>query len=272
MVLIQVIMNLSKNVQILILIIFTILFAINCDNADQTSSLNPDLRSSLVQQNYLSNESGIMVTGVSSITLEPDMATLNLGVEARAGTVSEARNTASVSIDKVTSVLTSMGVENKDIQTVSFNIYPQYDYVEEIDNGRIRGGQILSGYTVSNMLVVNIKDLDQIGEIIDAVTNAGQDQIRINGVNFSVQDTVQFQPELRKLAVQDAVAKASQLSEYADVKLGKIKMIADFSSQPSISVDKNLFSERALAVPVTGINTGEITLTMQINVVFEIEN
>ena len=266
-------MNMSK-----FIIIFTLflssLIAISCDSASDkvVYDKNPKMRAAFAEKGAVYGKGGIIVTGTSSIELEPDMATLRLGVESSASNVSEARNNAAISINKMLDVMKDAGIDDDDIQTTAFNIYPEYEYIEVNENGRIRGVQELTGFTVSNMLLVMVKNLDDIAGIIDKVTGAGGNDVRFNSINFDIQDPVPYQSELRKLAVEDGVTKASQLAEYSGVKLGAITMITDYSSQASVAQDKTVFAERAMAIPSTNINPGSLSLSMRIDMVFEIEN
>ena len=87
-------------------------------------------------------QTGIRVTGQGQVSIEPDLALLNLGVDARAGTVADARQQAASAMSRIVEALTSHQVADKDIQTTSFNIMPQYDYRD--------GKQNLIGYIVNN--------------------------------------------------------------------------------------------------------------------------
>ncbi|MQG15642.1 MAG: DUF541 domain-containing protein [SAR202 cluster bacterium] len=266
-------MNMSK-----LLLLFTLLLsglvAIGCDSAstEKLYDKTPKVRSEFAGKGFPSNESGIIVTGNSTIELKPDMATLSLGVESSASTVSEARNNASGSINNMLNVMRQAGIDDEDIQTTSFNIYPQYEYIEIRDDGRVRGVQELTGFTVSNMVTITINNLEDIGEIIDKITDAGGNDVRFNGINFGIQDPVPYQSDLRKLAIEDGISKASQLAEYSGVKLGRITMIADYSSQTSISSDIGVFTERSMAMASTNINPGSLNLSMRIDMVFQIED
>ncbi|MAX04045.1 MAG: hypothetical protein CL883_01795 [Dehalococcoidia bacterium] len=266
-------MNVSKFI-ILFTLILSSLIAISCDSASDKGVYDktPKMRAAFAEKGSVYGKGGIIVTGTSSIELEPDMATLSLGIESSASTVSEARDNASSSINEILNVMKNVGIDDEDIQTTAFNIYPQYEYIEVNENGRVRGVQELTGFTVSNMLLVTVKNLDGIGEIIDKITDAGGNDVRFNSINFGIQDPVPYQSELRKLAVEDGVTKASQLAEYSGVKLGAITMIADYSSQPTIAKDQAVFAERAMAIPSTSINPGSLSLSMRIDMVFEIKN
>ena len=272
-ILIQKLMNVSKFI-ILFILILSSLIAISCDSASDKGVYDktPKMRAASAEKGSVYGKDGIIVTGSSSIELKPDMATISLGVESYATTVSVARDNASISINEMLDVMEKVGIDDEDIQTTAFNIYPQYEYIEVREDGRVRGVQELVGFTVSNMLLVTVKNLDDIGEIIDKITDAGGNDVRFNSINFGIQDPVPYQSQLRKLAVEDGITKASQLAEYSGVKLGSITMINDYSSQASVAQDQAVFAERAMAIPSTSINPGSLNLSMQVDMIFEIEN
>jgi len=272
-ILIQKLMNVSKFI-ILFILILSSLIAISCDSASDKGVYDktPKMRAASAEKGSVYGKGGIIVTGSSSIELKPDMATISLGVESYATTVSVARDNASISINEMLDVMKKVGIDDEDIQTTAFNIYPQYEYIEVREDGRVRGVQELVGFTVSNMLLVTVKNLDDIGEIIDKITDAGGNDVRFNSINFGIQDPVPYQSQLRKLAVEDGITKASQLAEYSGVKLGSITMINDYSSQASVAQDQAVFAERAMVIPSTSINPGSLNLSMQVDMIFEIEN
>ena len=123
-------------------------------------------------------QGGIWVSGEGKLTLEPDLVMLNVGVESLEDTVSEANAAASKSMADVMAALKARDIEDKDIQTSYFNIYPQYDYRADTPT--------LTGYNVRNTVSVKIRDLDNVGALIDEVVTAGGDSIRIDGISFTV--------------------------------------------------------------------------------------
>ena len=84
---------------------------------------------------YGSDGTGIWVSGQGSISVAPDLANLDLGVETRAANVSEANSQASVAMDAIVEALEARGVKDEDIQTSRFSVYPRYNYVEEEVDG-----------------------------------------------------------------------------------------------------------------------------------------
>ena len=149
-----------------------------------------------------SSGSGIWVSGHARVTVEPDLVLLTVGVDVTADTVAEARAEAAGAMDAVVRAVKAHGLEDQDVQTRSFNIWPQYEYPEVTSGGTRTRRQVLVGYTVSNMAGIKIRDVDAVGAIIDDVAEAGGDKTRIDGVNFSVEDPEPFMAQLRQEAVR----------------------------------------------------------------------
>ena len=218
-------------------------------------------------------QAGIWVTGEGTITMEPDLALLNLGVETDAETVKEAREEAAIAMTAVIDALKARGVADIDIQTRSFNIFPQYDFVEVIKDGRRTGQQVLVGYRVSNSAVAKLRDLDSVGEAIDAVADAGGNAIRINGISFTVEDTKPLTVNLRADAVADALAKAEQFANLTGVSLGRLVFISESGRATPVVQD---FAQRGIALEKTAaapspIGGGELEIRMSVQAVFEIQ-
>ena len=221
-----------------------------------------------------SSQAGIWVTGQGTVTLEPDLALLNLGVESIAKTVAEARDEAAGAMDAIVSALRARGVEDRDIQTRFFNISPQYEFPEVFEEGIRTRKQVLVGYRVNNSAAVKIRDLDAVGQIIDEVATAGGDATRINGISFTVEDSKPFMAQLREDAVGDALAKAQQLASLTGVSLGQLVFISE--SGGGLPVVR-AFDEQAGAFAAsaqsfsTGISGGELELRMTVQAVFGIQ-
>ena len=164
------------------------------------------------------SENGIWVTGEGSVTLEPDLAVLGLGVEARGETVSEALAEASTAMDAVLGALRSRDIQDRDVQTRRFNVRPVYEYQEVVQSGTRRETRVLVGYVVSNTVTVKIRDLGSVGVVIDDVATAGGDATRIDDVRFTVEDQSAYAEELRSKAVADAMAKARHFASLAGVE------------------------------------------------------
>ena len=209
---------------------------------------------------------GIWVTGQGEAMAVPDIAELRLGVEARADTVAEAQTQASEAMDKVVVALKDNGVAEKDIQTQRFSIYPVTRWIREKDEEEI------IGYRVTNIVVAKIREMDKVGDIIDAVAEAGGDLTQIQGISFSVDDPTPYYEEARAKAVKDAKDKALQLADLADVKLGKPTYISEgLVYRPELT--RGIYEAAAPApapAPETPIIPGELKITLNIQIVYAI--
>jgi len=207
---------------------------------------------------------GIWVTGQGKVAVVPDTAILSLGVEAQAVTVEKAMDEAAVAMDRVIATLRANGVDEKDIKTQWFNIYPVRRWT---DNGQ----EILLGYRVTNMVTVKIRDVEATGRIIDAVAKAGGDLIRIQGVSFTVDDPSQYYVEARAEAVADAITKAQQLADLAGVQLGKPFYISEGSSYTPIYMDYRMMAFEGGSISTTPISPGETEITLTVQMAFAIQ-
>ena len=155
------------------------------------------------------------------MTVTPDLGLLNLGVEARAATVAEARDQAARAMESIMTVLADAGIEEKDIRTQFFNIQPEYVWNEQDRR------QEIVGYRVTNTVNVKVRDLEAMGTLIDQVATAGGDLTRINSIRFTVEDTQLFASQAREAAVKAAMEKAEQFAQLTGVTLGNLAYIAE---------------------------------------------
>lgn len=219
-----------------------------------------------------SAQAGISVTGEGSISLAPNLILLNIGVETMAETVAQARDEAALAMAAIVTSVKSHGLEDKDVQTRSFNIWPRYDYPEVQDkNGNWVRRQVLVGYTVSNSATVKIRDIDNVGNIIDDVAAAGGNATRIDGIQFTVEDPKPYMTSLREAAVKDAIVKAEHFATLTGVQVGGLMFITETGGGTPVVRD---FAETAFAMranaPTTSVSEGELDLSLSVQATFEI--
>ena len=216
----------------------------------------------------------IHVTGQGKVSIEPDLAVLNLGVETRGATVSEAREEAAAAMSAVMDSLKSEGVEDKDIQTSRFDINDEREWQEITENGIRTSKSVLVGYRVRNNLTVKVRDLDNVSAVIDGAAEAGGDSIRFNGLNFTAEDLSPVMAQLREDAVNDAKDKAQHFAELAEVGLGELIFISDGTVARPLArayPESAAFALPAAAAFDTGISRGELEVNMSVQTVFTIE-
>lgn len=203
----------------------------------------------------------INVSGNGKVYLAPDIAYVFIGVQSQAENVGDALNQNNSKAVAIANTIKELGVEEKDIQTSSFNIYPQQQYSPE---GQLTG----TIYMVDNTVNVTVRDLSVLGKLLDAVVRAGANSI--NGINFDVLDKTAAITEARKLAIQDAQAQAQELAAAAGVELGNlINLNAYTSSGPTPLYDaKGGVGAAASNVPVSA---GQLLISVDANLTYEIK-
>ncbi|MGD1118244.1 MAG: SIMPL domain-containing protein [Dehalococcoidales bacterium] len=216
--------------------------------------------------NYNSQQAGIWVSGEGKVTATPDVAILSLGIQAQETDVAPAQSEAAAAMDKVRTALKDAGIADKDIQTTYFSIQPVYQY----DNNKQQS--ILSGYQVTNTVTVKVRKVDQTGPILDAVSAAGGNLIRVNNVAFTIDDPTPSYAQARVKAVADAIAKAKQLADNAGVKLGKLTYITESNNTPSPIYRTDMTSGAVAPATTTPISTGEIDIITDVQIAYAIGN
>ena len=222
-----------------------------------------------------SQQMGIWVTGWGKVTLEPDLALLRVGVETRADTVQAARAEAATAMSGIIGALEARGIAERDIQTSFFNISPEYTYQDVYESGRSYRKQVLTGYRVTNNVVVKLRDLDAVGKAIDDVATAGGDATRIQSIQFTVEDSTAAQVEAREKAVVDALAKADQFATLTGVARGNLLLITESGGGVPVA---RAFEEAAMGMSMlaadvaTPISTGEMEIQVSVQAVFAIAN
>ncbi len=218
----------------------------------------------IVQQGATAIVPTVTVTGEGKLSLAPDMATLNVGVECTKPTVAEATAENAKVMEQVKNALIALGIDEKDIQTSSFNIYEQFDYT---DNGRKH-----IGFTVSNMLNVKVRDIGLAGQAVDTAVSAGATSM--NGISLGFQDPNANQAELAQLATADADAQAAAYAAACGMKVGKPITITTGSASSAVVYD-NAVREMAAAdskTSGTGISTGTLEVSAKVTICYRLEN
>ena len=209
---------------------------------------------------------GISVSARGEVVTTPDLVMLNAGVESRADTVETARAQAAQGMDRMIQVLNGRGIQSADIQTRFFSISPDYVWDD------MTREQKLVGYVVNNQVSVKIRDMDSVGVIIDDLATAGGDLVRINGVNFTVENPEALESQAREKAIEVLTAKARQFAQLMGVQLGPPISLTEGGGFAPRGADFYAYSmSEALATPAapaTSISGGELTVSVSVSGVF----
>ncbi len=210
------------------------------------------------------NSHSVTVVGEGTVSIQPDIATASIGVEVVRPTVREASVAAQSIMEEVQAALLAQNLDETDIQTRHFSIFAErFGPGGLLDEDDVR-------YRVSNTVFITIRDLESIGDVLDAAIDAGANNIY--GVDFSLADPASVESEARAQAVADAYAKAGELAKLINVGVGDVMGISEIIGQGGGFFGGN-FSRMAAAEMGGGagpISPGELNLTMQLQITYEL--
>ena len=173
----------------------------------------------------------ISFSGEGKIFAVPDIAAVSFSIITEAKTSKEAQNQNSEKSKNITDFLKKENIEDKDIKTTGYGVYPQYGYarpcpLEFIEQTSpdyypcLDKTQKITSYQVNQSFEAKIRDLEKISTVLDGLVAAGVNQV--NNLNFKVDKEEELKEQARKLAIDEAKEKARKLKKQLGISLGKI--------------------------------------------------
>jgi uncharacterized protein YggE len=204
----------------------------------------------------------ITVTGTGMITLTPDIAYVYIGVRTQDASASVAMTKNNTQAQAVIAAIKGYGVADKDIQTTNFSIYPQPVYDDNYN-------QVGVTYLVDNTVYVTVRDLDKVGELLDASFKAGANTI--NSISFDVADKTEVLSQARLEAVKNARAQADELATASGVTVGDVQTISYYDNTPTPKYYEVRSADMANAAPSVPIEAGSMQVTTTVTIIYTIK-
>ncbi len=203
----------------------------------------------------------ITVQGQGEVTATPDMAMINSGVTTQGATAREALDANSKAMADLMAALEAAGIEARDVQTSNFSVSPNYVYSDARDDNGYTLPPKIQGYQVSNSVSVRVRDIEQLGAILDRSVDVGANTI--NGISFMVADPTPLLDEARKAAFTDARRKAELYAEVAGETLDDLESISESQGYSSPEPMAMYARADAASVPVAA---GEMSFSVSVTV------
>ena len=256
------IFNYRSFVLVMVIAIFFGNLVLILDSRDDQSSQSTEAVNSAINEDIIRS---IQVTGSGNVSTEPDIATFSINILIQRDSASLAREDSARKLNQLFASLKSFGIDQKDIATTNYSLYPEYVY----EKNKIRR---IEAFNVSNNLNVKVRQLDKLGSVIDGVIKLDSGDIRINNVFFDVDDSSIYEDQARESAIKNAIAKASKIAKNANVELGSPSIIIDvepFSNGSPIGIQRSMMADME-STPTT-IATGQIVIESKVQVTFAIK-
>lgn len=211
----------------------------------------------------------VAVSGDAELRVDPDLATVSLGVTAQAEDAGEAQAQVNRTASAILQAVRDLEIEEDAVQTSRLSLSPVYD------NRRPREGQMepqeprIVGYRASNVVSVRLDDLTKVGPVIDATVKAGANQVQ--GVSFSLEDDADTRMKALGQAVEAAKAKAETVAEALGMKLGRALQVEE--SGISMERPQMAYQEMAMRVSNSGgaqVSSGQVAVNARVEVRYEL--
>ncbi len=207
-------------------------------------------------------ERTITVSASGTVSAVPDQANITTGVTAEAKTAKDALAANTAAMKKMIFDLKFKNIDEKDIQTTQFSVEPVYVYPKE--------GQppVVTGYRVSNMVGVRVRDLDKLGGVLDQLVTAGANQM--NGISFDVSKAETLKDDARKEAMANALRRAKLLAAAAGAEVGDVVQISEDVSMPG-PIPVAFGRAKAMAAEAAPIERGSQDLEARVTVTWKLK-
>lgn len=209
----------------------------------------------------------VTISAEGKVTVSPDIAKISFAV------ISEGLNPKTIAQENIKQMnaaidyVKSKGIEEKDIKTTQYNLSPRYEYDEKTKK------TFISGYTLTQNVLVKVRDLGKVAEVVAGLTELGIN--RIESISFEVDEPEKYLSEARNQAFEKAKKKAEEMAVKNNVKLGEVIDFSEWGSTPRPYYEnlRVLGTGGGVAAPqvLPQIQPGSEEVTVQVSVTYEIK-
>jgi uncharacterized protein YggE len=202
----------------------------------------------------------LSVSAQGEASRAPDVASLSVGVVTQAADSAAAMRSNAEQMNRVMAGIREAGIADKDIRTSGVSLSPQYRYDQDRP-------PTITGYQASNTVTIKVRDIGNLGEVMDAL--AGQGANQIHGPNFEIDEPEPVYDEARLAALEKARARANAYARALGMSVRRIVSISEGGGfAPPMP---KMMAMRAEAADMgTPVSPGENTVTVNLDVVFEL--
>jgi uncharacterized protein len=212
------------------------------------------------------------VQGTGSVFAVPDVARITFAVEETAESAEDAQAESARVINAAIDLLDDLNIEEKDVKTTSYNVYPEYAKMQPCYSGVCpEYERTITGYTATQRVEIKVRDTEAVGEVLTRLGSTGVSNL--SGPNFSIDDPEALYAEARSAAIADARAKAKVLAK--DLGVRAVRVVSFWEDYgPYYPYAENraygTAEDAAMSMPIPEIPLGEDEITVTVNVSYEI--
>ncbi|MCL6684683.1 SIMPL domain-containing protein [Sphingomonas alba] len=202
------------------------------------------------------------ISATGEVSRVPDVAIISTGVVTKAATATAAIQQNAQRMERVRAALRRAGIQDKDIQTSSLSLNPDYAY-EQNQPPR------LTGYQASNQLSVRFRDIGETGKILDALVSEGANQI--SGPNLTIDKPEAALDEARVKAIAAGRARADTYARALGMRVVRLLSVSESGGYAVPPPAPPVMYARAERDSSTSIDPGEQRLQVSVSMSFELQ-
>ena len=208
----------------------------------------------------------VSVSGSGEVAAEPDRAHVTLGVEARKPTMAEARTEVAATVERVLALTRQLRIDPKLVNATRVQVQPEYSWNDK-DRKRV-----LLGYLVSRQVQIELRDLEQLGPLLERAVDAGVNQVNDPRLDSSRRKSLER--EAMAKAVEDARLNAEALATAAGARLGPVRVLSGATSMPPVPMYQRSVAMADAAMPAAppppSYEPGEMKFTAMVSAVYDL--
>jgi uncharacterized protein len=205
----------------------------------------------------------VTVVGIGKVTGKPDIARVTVGIETQAPSLQTAVDDNKAKMTVLLDTLKKLGLADKDIQTSNYSVYTER-VSPPTPGAEVSADQMI--YHVTNQVDVIVRDVNQLGDVLDKAVAAGANNIY--GVNFSVEDTSKLEADARAKAVADAKSRAESLAQLNGVQLGEVLSVSEVIGGSAYPMD---YGVKGMGGGGTPVQPGELEMSLSIQITYAVK-
>lgn len=200
----------------------------------------------------------IAVRGDGKVEVQPDYVQLQVEVRTEEKDISVAQRENAIIMARIIQSLLELNIPRDDIQTVAYNVFPNYDFIE--------GKQVFRGYEVTNAVSVKLTDISEAGTIMETAVKEGANHI--SGLQFGMENPNAHYQDALRLALHDAQTKAETIAETMKLPLHPqpVEIVEENETTPILFKTTAMVNQAASTTP---IEQGKITISATVKVKFQ---
>lgn len=212
---------------------------------------------------FADEERTVRVEGHAEVVTAPDRASIVMGVEARAAEVDVARKDVAETVSRFLQLTREMDIPDDSVSTASAIVRPDYDW-----NPQTRERRLL-GYVVTRQLVVELHDLEGLGQLTESALKLGVNQVNPPMLDTSRRDELERQALAE--AARDARRRAAALAEALGATLGDVRTLqASSSFRPPAPIARGMLAAEAADAGAETYQAGQITIDGSVSATFDL--